>query len=379
MPAVQQLEQVERRFRGRFAAEEGRVHRIVAKRPTANPLTEAGEEEGVAAGPEGAEADPPIVLAAKAKEKANLRRLLLVFQRGLAHAMAKQRSDKARMELLELVKAFSTLGIAGALLPGPQRGGDFLNNQLRGAWAEDVVRSLPETGGLVFTKFGPSMAVMPGQGDHAAVVRTFREIMLVEGKRPDLLVFKSRAWAALTPAERALVLQWPGRLLGGADEALVRKASAGIEVKTSLWHAGSRRLVNPKPLSITAKVEEVDGLAAWSDAAGLPIVFAQVLFDEMYCLSFTTMLRVIRERDAARRFLYYPGDYEVVPQRKSGKAVHQFALYERHRCAAVAMPDAARARIEVLPDGSVVPYMELGPACAAYTDAKVLMEEIERA
>lgn len=363
-------EELEWRFRRRFAAEAAKVDAILRTRPTSDD----GQGAELLLDPDG-----PTVLAAKSAEKKNLMLLQAVFSRGLACRVAQRRSEEGREELCALVRAFADSGIRGVLLPGPQRGGDFLNNQLRGAWAEDVVCSLSDDhrGDLCFVRFGPSMAAMPGQQDHAAVVGAFREIMLVEGKRPDLLAFRRKVWAGFTPDELVLAGQWPRRLLGPADEVLIRKAAAAFEVKTSLWHAAKRRLVNAKPLSVTVKVEEVEGFAAWSRATGLPIVFAQVLFDEVYCLSFGRMLRVINEPDKARRFLYQPGDHEVVPQRKSGKDVHHFALYAAHKCAAVAMPNASKAVVEVLPDGSVVPYMELEPARATYTDPSAATREIE--
>ena len=82
-----------------------------------------------------------------------------------------------------LIREFLELGAKAILSTGAQRSGDFLNNQLRGRWAEDVVVSmwLPD---LHLVAFGPSGAAMPGHEDHRRIITTFREIELVEGKRP---------------------------------------------------------------------------------------------------------------------------------------------------------------------------------------------------
>src|SRR4051812_40198296 len=87
-----------------------------------------------------------------------------------------------------------------SFLPVPNAGGDFLNNQLRGQWAERVAVSLPVPG-LHLVEFGPSGAAMPGEEDHRKVIMTFKEISLLEGKRPDLLAFDTEVWDGLVAAE----------------------------------------------------------------------------------------------------------------------------------------------------------------------------------
>lgn len=171
------------------------------------------------------------------------------------------------------------------MLTGSQRGGDFLNNQLRGQWAERVALSMPIEG-LDLVPFGPSGAAMPGEEDHREVIMTFREILLLESKRPDLLAFNRANWDGLGQAERERIAEWPKRRLEAADDLLVRQARCGIEVKNSTWHYETRRKAGGGPLSITVKKEEVADIQNWSSKTGLPVVFMQVLFDEVYCMSF---------------------------------------------------------------------------------------------
>src|SRR5207248_7965063 len=146
-----------------------------------------------------------------------------------------------------------------------------LNNQLRGQWAERVAVSL-QVEGLVLRAFGPSAAAMPGEQDHRETVMTFRQIVLLEGKRPDLIAFDEEYWTGLSEQGQARVTTWPTRLLDEDDQALVRRARCGIEVKNSTWHYAKRREAGGGPLSITVKEEELKDLSAWVQKTGVPLL-----------------------------------------------------------------------------------------------------------
>jgi hypothetical protein len=73
--------------------------------------------------------------------------------------------------------------------------------------------------------FGPSGAAMPGEENHRETIMTFREIMLLEGKRPDLIAFDSDVWKQLLEEERVKAATWPERVLEPADETIVRKGT----------------------------------------------------------------------------------------------------------------------------------------------------------
>jgi hypothetical protein len=93
------------------------------------------------------------------------------------------KSPARKAEIEELIREFLAFGAKAVLSTGAQRGGDFLNNQLRGQWAERVVLSM-EVPNVHLVPFGPSGAAMPGEQDHREVVMAFKEIHLLEGKRP---------------------------------------------------------------------------------------------------------------------------------------------------------------------------------------------------
>lgn len=303
----------------------------------------------------------------------NLKLLMEIGIKGVTHVLAKRRRFPSRQEeISELVDEFILYGAKAALLTGAQRGGDFLNNQLRGQWAERVALSM-SVDGLHIVEFGPSGAAMPGEEDHRQVIMTFGEIHLLEGKRPDLLAFEQPVWDDLTAAERNLASTWPKRRLEQADEDIVKKARCGIEVKNSTWHYEKRRSAGRGPLSITVKEQEVSQIQDWSRRAGLPVIFIQVLFDELYCMSFQRMEAAIQ-----RGYVYEPGDYELDKQTGAGdKVYHKFHIVPpRHLCGKVVFPSESTAEVRVLRDGNVVPYINFKPAQAIDIVPQVILDEI---
>lgn len=286
--------------------------------------------------------------------------------------LSRMRSEQSRGEAIRLAEAFSNFGAKAILKTGSQRGGDFLNNQIRGRWAEDVVTSM-RLRDTVIIPFGPSGAAMPGEEDHRKMVMTFKEITLVEGKRPDLLAYDAGEWARLAAREQDRTRTWPHRTLEADDNLLVKRAIFGIEVKNSTWHYEKRRAAGGGPLSITVKAEETDAIDAWQGKTGRPVLFFQVLFDEVYCMSFRRMLDAIR-----RGRVYQAGDYQLDESTGAdGKTYHRFHLDNLdHKCANVAFPSESLAHVRVLPDGSVIPYIELRPARATGEIHEVVEREL---
>ena len=147
-PADHTLEALEKAFRDRYPSEKPQIERLLqATRKRSAP---EGEEES-----DGPPWKGGNVLAERAKVLAG------VFDRGLNAALSRLKSEVSKAALLKLVEEFVQLGARAAISVGPQRAGDFLNNQLRGRWAEEVVLSL-HIPGITFVAFGPSGAAMPG-------------------------------------------------------------------------------------------------------------------------------------------------------------------------------------------------------------------------
>ena len=89
----------------------------------------------------------------------NIDHLKEIDTRGLDRALGRRRSEDSKEQIRELVREFILYGAKAVLLTGAQRGGDFLNNQLRGQWAERVALSM-KVDGLHLVPFGPSGAAM---------------------------------------------------------------------------------------------------------------------------------------------------------------------------------------------------------------------------
>lgn len=282
-----------------------------------------------------------------------------------------------------LLREFLLFGAKAILSTGSQRGGDFLNNQLRGRWAEQVVLSM-KLPTLTFAAFGPSGAAMPGHEDHRRVITTFGEIELLEGKRPDLIAFDSSAWQGLGPEAHKHISGWPERLLNEVDLQVIDQARFGIEVKNSTWHFAKRRERHVSldddehagRLAITVKDEELRKIVGWMAKTRKPVLFFQVLFDEIYCMSFSRMVDALHVGS-----VYAGGDYLLDGKTGAGgKLYHRFFLSDtRHRCALVRFPDRSVAHVEVLTNGSVIPYVELQPAEAYNERPDVIETEIRYA
>ena len=290
---------------------------------------------------------------------------------GLDVVLSRRRAPDSLCELTELIDLFKSIGPSAVLMTGSQRGGDFLDYQLRGQWAEAVCCSM-DLLRHVLRRLGPSGAAMPGEDDHARVVRAYAEIMLLEGKRPDLVALDRAWWESCSVATRAQVDSWPERLLEPEDEAILGHARAGIEVKTSAWHYEVRRRAHGGPLAITVKDEELEPLTNWSTKSRLPVLFLQVLFDEVYCMSFRRMLAAIKSGKC-----YANGDYVAELDRKSKKLCHRiFVNGPPHLCAKTVFPDKSEARLPVLPNGMVIPHLRLLPAQAADVLPDVIEAEL---
>lgn len=306
-----------------------------------------------------------------AAERQMVLQLGRIAKDGLAEVIGRLRSSARRTELQVRLEEYVRNGLQSVLRIRSARGNDFAVRQLQGQWAEDVVLSFH--GDHVIRRLGPSGAAMPGEPDYETTVRTFRLIQLVEGKRPDLVAFEKAAWETLSENERRSAQEWPTRFLTDHDTELLARCSFGIEVKNSLWHYETRRRSDGGPLAVTMKEEERKAFQAWTNKTGRPIVFMQVFFDEIYCMSFKRMLEALE-----RGHLYESGDVVTEKERKSGKDTHKFFLRGlQHRCGLVQPPDEkSGGRIKIAPNGQVAIYMVLEPARALDVNEGVIAREV---
>jgi hypothetical protein len=300
----------------------------------------------------------------------------LFCRKGLA--AFRRRRYKGLVEIYQLVADFIELGAKAVVRENARREGDFLTNQLKAEWSESVIARLCEKAGLVPVQLGPSAAAMPGEREFREDTAAFREIYLVEGKRPDLAVFLQPAWDRLaTPAQEAC-RSWPKRVLQAADDPLLHAAYSVAEVKVSTWHYAARRAAGGGYLNVAVKDEELAGLRRFVERFRTPLLFFQVLFDQVYCMSFRRMSEAME-----RGHMYIEGDYELQRQRNADdKWVHYFRIDDEtppqstHRCGAVRWPNPV-GHARRLPTGQVAIYTELRGADAELEDGDVVQRELE--
>lgn len=305
-------------------------------------------------------------------ERESILQLDKIANDGLASVARGIRSQRKRDELRTRLVGYSAEGLQTLLRVPIARGNDFTVRQLQGQWAEEVVLSIH--GANEIRRLGPSAAAVPGEPGYERTVRTFRLIQLVEGKRPDLVAFEPSVWTSFTETEQRCASEWPMRFLTTGDADMLGRCSFGIEVKNSLWHYETRRRAGKGPLAVTMKEEERRAFENWTRQTGRPIVFVQVFFDEIYCMSFARMTQALQ-----RGFMYEQGDVVTEKEQKSGKKTHKFLLQDsRHCCGRVEPPnERSGGRIKISPEGQVALYMVLEPAIARDVDEPVIAGEVQ--
>lgn len=197
----------------------------------------------------------------------------------------------------ELDDRFKTEGVYAAMDVDVGRGRGFALNQDQGYWAEQLLRTLP--GEVQFVYFGLSDPVDPRSPQYAPTRRKHRYILVIEGKRPDLLAFP-RAVVAACPH----ILDWAERPLNASDFELLRAhALGGVEIKSSKQHYGVRQRMRANDgrfgnLSFTVKDEEFDDLNRWQSNNPHPrVVLMQVFVDQIHWMPYSVFLE---ERQAKR-------------------------------------------------------------------------------
>lgn len=310
-------------------------------------------------------------------ESKRLQDLRWLSEKGLEYV--KSRRPKGFADLEALAQDFVGTGCAALFSPGPQRGGDFLQNQLRGRWAEQVVLAMPIDGLKLFA-FGPTGAAMPGEEDYVSIRRNFDTISRLEGKRPDLIGFRTDDWESLDADQRLRIERWQTQPLEADDAELIRRAAVGIEVKNSTWHYARRRAAGGGALSITVKQEELEILSRWSQELGVSIIFIQTFFDEAYVMSFKRMREVIAGGERQSHEDYCIDDDYKLDRQSGAKEYHHIytgLVDQKYRCADVTYPDQSEGVVQTLADGNVIPYIKFAPSEATNVRSEVVLREIK--
>jgi hypothetical protein len=170
-----------------------------------------------------------------------------------------------------------------------QASSEFLINKRLGDWGEDLIfRSIRSSTDYIPVKYGRAADTVAGEPGFKKFYKQYQDELDRFGKRPDLLVFRPQDY---TRSDHDL---------SGANEDeimdLVRNAVLGIEVRSSSYLSKKYRPGESSPfdvLSFTIKVEDIVVVLNWIQNTGVPHLYVQVPFDEVYGLEFHKALEIV--------------------------------------------------------------------------------------
>jgi hypothetical protein len=173
---------------------------------------------------------------------------------------------------------------------------EFLANRAMGDWAEQALtaalsRTLPE---LKVAQYGDTNRIAAGHPDFKASYLVGIEETRRYGKRPDLLLF-----ATSFPVDADLSAR-----AHEETEALVKQASAAIEVRSSKFEALTYMAVRQRQReagnstgretpSFTVKVEDLVIVYRWLERHEVPQSYCQVFFDSVFAINFLDIFATI--------------------------------------------------------------------------------------
>lgn len=201
--------------------------------------------------------------------------------------------------------------------PRRLRGSDFLMRWEQGRWAEDIViRSLNNTQEYGVIQYGPSTVAPTDPKELESFFEKIEKI-LVEGKRPDLLLFNKDDYNYVLKEinERIgsieKIVEIPSAEIGD----IISKAKVAIEVENSLWvtekmpgfgkpplrytkgkRKGQLKFQGPIP-TIIVKEEDIQPLKNWQNEFKVPIYVVHVFFDRAYFIKFDKIFDYLKRGD----------------------------------------------------------------------------------
>ncbi len=122
---------------------------------------------------------------------------------------------------------------------------------------------------------------------------------------------------------------------------------------------------------MTVKEDELTSFRNWCTDTTKPLLFAQVFYDEIYCMSFARMLHALHVG-----FVLRDGDCELSDKRGAGgKVYHRYHVGDdRFLLGEVEVPQVG-GNVAVLPDGAVIPHVVYESARGRLWDESLLRRE----
>jgi len=173
---------------------------------------------------------------------------------------------------------------------------EFFANRAMGDWAErSLTTALRESfPNMAVTQFGNTDRIAAGHPDFKARYLAGLEETRLFGKRPDLLLFPTTSGIGVEISKRPQA----------ETEALVRKAVAAIEVRSSKFEAltymatrqrqrdAGNRTGRETP-SFTVKVEDLVIVYRWLERNRVSQAYCQVFFDSIFAINFLDVFSTI--------------------------------------------------------------------------------------
>lgn len=228
----------------------------------------------------------------RARQRATL---ILELYQGADLASAAETAKLTEATAKKWVASFNAGGWTALLTVMAPRGGDFLARYDIGLWAEtlalEYLSSCRSHSPLQYgtSKSEPFTSMAAFRQHSEAEFRLQAWSAGGRWKRPDLLVLPKAELRKLhkgTPPPDLKLLD------NTACKPFVKKATAAIEVETSLWDVDKATVANIG-LSFTVKEEDLASLRNWVTANEVPLFIFQVFYDCAYALPFTTLEEVI--------------------------------------------------------------------------------------
>lgn len=263
-----------------------------------------------------------------------------------ARARAKMDNQGAKRWIDE----YNADGWKALLSVQPPRGGDFLARYDNGYWAERLATTACDTDAL-----HRAVAYGTSRSEPFTDAAAFRQYVLSE--------FALQAWSATGRWKRPDLLSLTRKSLvteGGNDlwspdlqhldnercREYVERATAAIEVETSLWDVRKATAAGV-PLNFTVKDEDLESLKRWVNASQKPLYIVQVFFDRVYVLRFADLLQLIADGEAVAEI-----------DETTRKATFRARIDNGIHLGNIATPDV-EGRIFVAPNGRVTVYGRL--------------------
>lgn len=203
--------------------------------------------------------------------------------------------------------------------PRRLRGSDFLMRWAQGRWSEEIVmRALDQTSQLGVVPYGPS-TVAPEDPTALEVFFEKMDVIALEGKRPDLLLYDKTTleWVKDELESRLGSIEKMAETSSTALKDIIAKARAAFEIENSLWvtekmpgfgkpfsrYTRGKNKGRLKPAgiipTIIVKEEDIPRLQLWEAAYGIPIYVVHIFYDRGYFIKFSDILALLSSGELA--------------------------------------------------------------------------------